>query len=169
MNLVASTSLSREGQTIWIAKILPVSAKQQVAGKLAVSYIISAIGVLTTSLIMFIFLKIPILWTVGATLVGLVGSVPMASLNLLLDVFHPKLVWNSEQEAMKQNMNGGIGMLLSLLVLLILGAAALPMVLTGIPVQYVFIAIGVVAAILGVLSMLALFAVAEKKYRDIEA
>lgn len=169
MNLVASTSLSREGQTIWIAKILPVSAKQQVAGKLAVSYIISAIGVLTTSLIMLVFLKIPILWTVGATLVGLVGSVPMASLNLLLDVFHPKLVWNSEQEAMKQNMNGGIGMLISLLVLLILGAAALPMVLAGIPVQYVFIAIGVVAAILGVLSMLALFAVAEKKYRDIEA
>ncbi len=169
MNMVASTALSREGQTIWIAKMLPVSAKQQVAGKLVVSYIISAIGVLTTSLIMIILLKIPILWTVGATIVGLIGSVPMASLNLLLDVFHPKLVWNSEQEAMKQNMNGGIGMLLSLLVLLILGAAAVPMVLAGIPIQYVFIVIGAVAAILGVLAILALFAIAEKKYRDIEA
>jgi ABC-2 type transport system permease protein len=169
MNLVASTALSREGQTIWIAKMLPVSAKQQVAGKLVVSYIISAIGVLTTSLIMLIFIKIPILWTVGATIVGLVGSVPMASLNLLLDVFHPKLVWNSEQEAMKQNMNGGIGMLLSLLVLFIMGAAAVPMTIMGIPIQFVFTAIGVVAVILGVLSVLALFAIAEKKYRDIEA
>ncbi|NLK87050.1 MAG: hypothetical protein GX279_06115 [Clostridiaceae bacterium] len=169
MNLVASTALSREGQTIWIAKMLPVSAKQQVAGKLVVSYVISAIGVLTTSLIMLIFLKIPILWTVGATIVGLVGSVPMASLNLLLDVFHPKLVWNSEQEAMKQNINGGIGMLISLLVLVILGGIAVPMTIIEIPVQMVFAAIGAVAAILGVLSILALFAVAEKKYRDIEA
>jgi ABC-2 type transport system permease protein len=168
MNLVASTALSREGQTIWIAKMLPVSAKQQVVGKLVVSYIISAIGVLTTSLIMLIFIKIPILWTVGATIVGLVGSVPMASLNLLLDVFHPKLVWNSEQEAMKQNMNGGIGMLLSLLVLFIMGAVAVPMTIMGIPIQFVFTAIGVVAVILGVLSVLALFAIAEKKYRDIE-
>lgn len=169
MNVVASTALSREGQTIWIAKMLPVSAKQQVAGKFFVGYIISAIGVLVTSLIMLIVLKLSILWTIGATIIGLIGAVPMAALSLLLDVFHPKLVWNSEQEAMKQNMNSGIGMLISLLVLLILGVIAAAMIVTSIPMQYIFIAVGVAAAILGILSLLALFAVAEKKYRDIEA
>ncbi len=169
MNLVASTALSREGQTIWIAKMLPVSAKQQVAGKLLTSYIVSVIGVLTTSMIMLIFLKVPVLWTIGSTIAGLVGSVPMVSLSMLIDVFHPKLVWNSEQEAMKQNMNGVIGMMLSLLILVVFGAMAVPMALMGIPVQLVIAAICAAAVILGVLTLLALFAVAEKKYRDIEA
>jgi ABC-2 type transport system permease protein len=169
MNLVASTALSREGQTIWIAKMLPVSAKQQVAGKLLVSYAVSAIGVLMTSLIMLIFFKFPILWVIGSTVVGLIGSVPMVALSLFIDVFHPKLVWNSEQEAMKQNMNGGIGMLLSLLILVIFAVIAVPLTLIGIPVQLVLASIGAVAAILGTLSVLALFAVAENKYRDIEA
>ena len=102
MNLVASTALSREGRTLWIAKMIPVAARQQVDAKFLCGYIVSAIGVLTTSLVIAILLNLPILWTILATIVGLIGSVPMVALNLLIDVFHPKLVWNSEQEAMKQ-------------------------------------------------------------------
>ncbi len=169
MNIVPSTSLSREGQTIWIAKMLPVSAKQQVTAKLLVSYFISVIGVLITSVIMIVLLKIPILWTIGVTVIGLVGIVPMVSMSMIIDVFHPKLVWSSEQEAMKQNMNSGIGMLLSMLVLAILGTLAAVMVIAGISSQLVLVAIGLVGAILGALSILALFAIAEKKYREIEA
>lgn len=169
MNLVASTSLSREGKTFWITKLVPVSAKQQVTAKLLMSYIISAIGVIVTGVIMWAFMKVQPVWVLSSILLGMLGSVPMVALNLLLDVFHPKLIWNSEQEAMKQNMNGGIGMLLSVLVLAILGAVAFIMLLARLPLWLVFIAIGAVSVILGTLSMLALYAVADKKYRELEA
>jgi ABC-2 type transport system permease protein len=169
MNIVASTSLSREGRTIWITKMIPVSARQQVNAKLLVSLLVSAIGVVVTGIIMCLFFKLPVLWVVGAVITGFVGSVPMVALSLLLDVFHPKLVWNSEQEAMKQNMNGGLGMLISILVLVILGAVAALLLVSGIKMLVAFIAINIVSIILGILSVLALYAVAERKYRELEA
>ena len=169
MNLVASTSLSREGQTIWITKMIPVSARQQVNSKLIVSMLASALGVVTTGVIMVAFLKLPILWVIGAVVVGLIASVPMVALSLLLDVFHPKLIWNSEQEAIKQNMNGVLGMLLSILILLLLGAIAVIMLLAGLPIVLILIAVSVVSIILGVLSLLALYSIAERKYREMEA
>jgi len=169
MNLVASTSLSREGKTFWITKLIPVSAKQQVTAKLLISYIISAIGVTVTGIIMLVFLKVSPVWVFSSILVGLLGSVSMVALSLLLDVFHPKLVWNSEQEAMKQNMNGGIGMLLSILVILVLGGVAFFMLVMKLPMWLVFIVLGVVSIILGVLSVLALYAVANRKYVELEA
>lgn len=169
MNLVASTSLSREGQTFWITKLIPVSAKQQVTAKLLISYMISAVGVIVTGFIMWLFIKQPPVWVFSAILVGLLGAIPMVALNLLLDVFHPKLVWNSEQEAMKQNMNGGLGMLLSLFVLLILGIVTFVLLVLQLPMWLVFIALGVVSVILGILAVLALYAVADRKYRELEA
>lgn len=169
MNLVASTSLSREGKTFWITKLIPVSAKQQVTAKLLISYIISAIGVIITGIIMWAFIKVSPVWVISIILVGLLGAVPMVAVNLLLDVFHPKLVWNSEQEAMKQNMNGGVGMLLSLIVLLILGALTFVLLVLQLPVWIVLTALSVLSIILGVLLVLALFAVADRKYSELEA
>ncbi len=169
MNLVASTSLSREGQTIWITKMIPVSARQQVNSKLIVSMLASALGVVTTAVIMVAFFKLPMLWVIGAAVTGLIASVPMVALSLLLDVFHPKLIWNSEQEAIKQNMNGVLGMLLSIVILLLLGAVTAIMLLAGISIALILVAVSIVSIILGVLSLLALYAVAERKYREMEA
>lgn len=169
MNLVASTSLSREGKTFWITKMIPVSARQQVTAKLILSYLVSAAGVIITGLILWVFLKQPPLLVLGAILVGLLGAIPMAALSLLLDVFHPKLIWNSEQEAMKQNMNGIIGMLLSIFVLLVLGIVAALLLLSHMPMWLVFIALGTVSVIMGILSVLALYAIAQRKYYELEA
>ncbi|MGE5614092.1 MAG: putative ABC transporter permease subunit [Bacillota bacterium] len=169
MNIVASTSLSREGRTIWITKMIPVSARQQVNAKLIVSFIVSAIGVVVTGIMMVIFFKLPVLWVAGAVITGFVSSVSMIALNLLIDVFHPKLVWSNETEAMKQNMNGLLGMLVSFLVMAILGAVTAGLLVLGIKMLVVFIAINIVSMILGILSVLALYAVAAGKYRELEA
>ena len=169
MNLVASTALSREGRTLWIVKMIPVTARQQVNAKLLLSLLVSGIGIVATALIMLFFMKLPLLWVLGATVVAFMGSLPMSALSLLIDVFHPKLVWNSEQEAMKQNMNGGIGMLLSVVVMMILAAAAAVLLISGFSITVALIGIALASAILGVLSILALYAVADRKYRELEA
>lgn len=168
VNVVASTSLSREGQTFWITKTIPVPAKQQVTAKLIISYLISAVGVLITAIILLVFLNAPLIGVVGVSVVGLIGTLPMASLSLLIDVYHPKLVWSSEQEAMKQNMNGLFGMLLSMVIMVILGVATFALMMMGLPMWFVFTALGVLSLILGVLSVFTLYAVAEKKYLDHE-
>jgi ABC-2 type transport system permease protein len=169
VNLVASTSLSREGKTFWITKLIPVSAQQQVSAKLILSYLISALGVVVTGIVMYLFLGQSLASILGVCLVGLLGAVPMTALSLLLDVFHPKLVWNSEQEAMKQNMNGVLGMLLSLLIMLVLGAVVFVLMILKVEILLVFAAVGVVSVILGILAVMALYAVAVSKYRELEA
>jgi ABC-2 type transport system permease protein len=169
MNLVASTSLSREGKTFWITKMIPVSAQQQVTAKLILSFIISAIGVIVTGIIMYLFLGQSLFPILGISLVGLLGAIPMTALSLLLDVFHPKLVWNSEQEAMKQNMNGVLGILLSLLIMLVLGAVIFVLMTLKVEILLVFAAVGVISVILGILTVMALYAVAVSKYRELEA
>lgn len=169
MNLVASTALSREGQTFWITKLIPVSARQQVTAKLILSCLVSTLGIAVTGIIMLLFFKLSPLMVLAAIFIGLLGAVPMAALNLMLDIFHPKLVWNSEQEAMKQNMNASLGILLSLGVMLILGAVTFVMLILKMSMVLTLAAIGVVSVILGILSIIALYAVAERKYRELEA
>jgi len=168
MNVVASTAVSREGQTFWITKTIPVPAKQQVTSKLIVSCLVSALGILTTFVIMLVFFRLPTLGLVGVTFVGLIGTVPMVALNLLIDVYHPKLVWSTEQEAMKQNMNGFFGMLLSMLIMLVFGLTTFILMILKLPMWFVFFALGVLALLLGVVAVFVLFSVAEKKYFEHE-
>lgn len=169
MNLVASTSLSREGNTFWISKLIPVPAKQQVTAKLLLSCIVSASGIIITGIIMLALFKLSPVWVAGALIVGLLGSVPMAAISLLIDIFHPKLVWNSEQEAIKQNMNGVLGMLLSLLIMLVLGAAAVIMMMLELSMWLVLTVLSLLSAIMGGLTLLALYTVAARKYGELEA
>lgn len=169
MNTVASTALSREGQTFWITKSIPVPAKQQVTAKLIISFLVSALGVFTTSLIMLVSFNVSLLGLIGITIVGLLGAIPMAAISLLIDVYHPKLVWSNEQEAMKQNMNGLFGMLTSMLIMIVFAVATIAMMVVRLPMWFVFTALGILSLILGVLSVFALYAVAEKKYLEHEA
>lgn len=169
MNLVASTSVSREGRTLWILKMIPVPAKQQVLAKFLQGMMVSLIGIFSTAIVMLLFLKVAVELLLVMIVLAILGSVPIVALNLLIDVFHPKLIWNSEQEAMKQNLNGGLGMLVSVLVLLVMGAATIGLIVLKVPHWVILAGFGLVSLILGALSMLVLFAVAEKKYRDYEA
>ena len=169
MNLVASTSVSREGKSFWIAKMIPVSPSRQVLAKLLQGYMVSALGVIVTCIAAGIFARLSLLHILLILFIGLVCSVPLTSLNLILDVFHPKLIWNSEQEAIKQNMNGILGMLVSLLFLAVLAAVTVVLLLTGMPVWTVYAGIVLIAVISGILSLMALFALAERKYIELEA
>lgn len=168
MNLVASTSLSREGRTFWIAKMIPVAPEKQVLAKLIQGYMISAVGAIVTCLAAGIFFKFALLQILLIIAVGLVCSVPLAAFNLILDVFNPKLVWNNEQEAMKQNMNGLLGMLVSLLFMAVLAGVAIVLLIVKMPLWTVYAGIVLIAAIAGILSVAGLFTLAKKRYTEFE-
>jgi ABC-2 type transport system permease protein len=52
-------------------------------------------------------------------LVSLVAMIPVIEVGLLIDIYHPKLVWENEQQAFKQNLN----VVLSMLTAIVLGGA----------------------------------------------
>lgn len=104
-NGTASTSISREGQQLFVKKYLPVSYKQQLIAKILPGFILGYVSVLIMVLLAVFMFKMPI-WL--GLLILLVGWLPVlftCLTGLLIDVYNPKLDWDSEQKAVKQNVN----------------------------------------------------------------
>lgn len=168
MNVVASTSVSREGSTFWISKIIPVPPSYQALGKFLHAMVISVIGIVLTGIIMVIVLDYPIAMMFLLIILGIIGSIPQIAVGLLIDIIHPKLVWNNPQEAMKQNFNSVIGMLASLLIMAVYAGAAYIVITFNLPAWVLFTILGLTMATLSVPSLIILFATANRKYASLE-
>jgi len=168
MNIVASTSLSREGQMFWISKMIPVHPKEQVAAKLIHGTVIQSIGVLVTGVVFTLITRISLLRMLVLLLLGIIGTIALVAVNLLIDVLRPKLEWKNPQEAVKSNLNSMLGMLAMFIVLGILSAAAFGMVLLKLPHWLVYLLLGVLMVIFSVSVTIGLFVVSEYKYSRIE-
>lgn len=164
MNAVPSTSLSREGSTFWISKLMPVSPTHQVLGKFLHGLALAFLGILTTGIMMAILLKYPTIIIAILIVLGILGAIPLVAINLMVDVIRPKLVWNSPQEAMKQNFNSAIGMLGSIIIIALLGGLALWTLTLGFPDWAIYLILGAAMIVLSISSIMLLFKLAEKKY-----
>lgn len=114
LNMVPSTSISREGKCVWISEIIPVSLKSQVKGRLAAAVLFYVLSGALFIILFGILLKINFLYMIYGFCIILAGSLPYACGGLLIDLSHPKLIWDREAEAVKQNFNGMIGMLIAI-------------------------------------------------------
>ncbi|MCI8550191.1 MAG: hypothetical protein HFI68_06320 [Lachnospiraceae bacterium] len=117
-NYIAGTAISREGRGIYMMKVIPVPIRVQLRAKL-----LSAIcfGVAGTTLYCMVFLVVSVFafglpaWTLIPALTGSIcANVIQCSIQFFVDLFHPKLTWESEQQAVKQNMTLILGMLLNM-------------------------------------------------------
>lgn len=115
VNIGLATTISREGQTAYMLKIMPVSPGRQMAARIAVGVAIAAVANLLVAIVL------PFAWPIGVgeslivALVVTLAGIPSLTLCALPDMYHPKLDWQNEQQAMKQNMNGFLGMLAAML------------------------------------------------------
>lgn len=101
----ATTSITREGNRIWLMQSLPIKAKEQISARIVSSMILSFLTVLPTFLLIAFFLKFGIKFFLVAMVANLVASFFISSVGLFVDILRPKLDWRTPQEAMKQNLN----------------------------------------------------------------
>lgn len=118
-NAVTSTSISREGSNLFIMKYLPMPIEKQIWHKVMSGVWISGIAVILI-FAMLVFVKLPAIIILCALLVSVNGVLFSSMSGIIADLFNPKLVWDNEQAAVKQNMNA----LINLLVAMIAGAIA---------------------------------------------
>lgn len=110
INMISATAISREGDHLSFMKFIPVSYANQVFAKAICGIIISILSILPIWLFAIFYLKISI-FTVLISLVAMLLSVIACNLiGILVDCIHPKLVWEQEAAAVKQNMNGLLSM-----------------------------------------------------------
>ncbi len=115
MNMISATAISREGTNAYFMKYIPVPISTQVLAKATCGIILS----IFSSWLLLIPIHLVIEYPIYLDLIFLLGSalstiiINLAS--ILVDSYRPKLVWEQETAAVKQNMNGFISMLFSFL------------------------------------------------------
>lgn len=123
-NATTSTAVSREGKQLYVTKYIPFDMSKQLIAKILTGYFLSVIGI-----VIIVIIGIVLGMNVGVALIALVlsllASAVVAVAGTLIDVAHPKLDWMNEQQAIKQNVN----VLMHMLVGLVFGALAVVPVL----------------------------------------
>lgn len=104
-NGVTATAISREGQELYIKKHIPVSYAHQITAKVLSGVILSYIGIVVLVLIMIFLYKLPLYLGLLLLVIGILPIILTSFTGILLDLYNPKLDWDSEQKAVKQNMN----------------------------------------------------------------
>lgn len=112
-NGITSSALSREGRQFYIMKMIPVSYGRQLMAKIMVGILLTLAGLVLTIGTLVVFLSPPP-WLVGLIILIIPGAVLLPNLiGIIFELYWPKLNWENEQKAVKQNINVVFGMLFS--------------------------------------------------------
>ncbi len=116
INVVASSSFSREGASFWITKIIPYSLKQQAFVKALFSASISIMGIIINCLIFKVYFNYSFIQIGLISFVGILFAALWNLIGVFIDMKRPKLEWTNETEAIKQNVNVVLSVLLCIAV-----------------------------------------------------
>ena len=166
ISVAASTAVSREGGRLMISRFIPVPARTQLNAKLLPGLIINWMSMPVVMILIAVILPKYALLLIPAFVLATMISYATTAISLTVDVIHPRLHWINETQAMKQNFNSLISMLLCTLLIGI--DVALPcLLLRASPLARM---LAVLAALIAecVLGFLLLRHVAEKRYAALE-
>lgn len=110
-NGITASAISREGTGIFVCKYLPVSYKTQIMAKVLSGMSMSAVGTVSMLLAASFLIAMPPLLILLIVISSLLGITFSSFAGILIDLNFPKLVWDNEQKAVKQNFNVVLNML----------------------------------------------------------
>ncbi len=164
----ASSSYSREGSQFWISQVIPVSAKEQVNGKILYSYMMSALSIPLVLLVSFVLLPLGLAELLLVIVIGLLASLPAIVISLLIDLLRPYLNWDNPQKPIKQNINVLIAMLAGGVIYALIFLAGWFVYQVSGADLLVYLAVAAVSLTIGALLYLFIIKIAPNRYRDIE-
>lgn len=115
-NPTACTAISREGKNLFTCKFMPISYGKQIAAKVLSAIILNSIGLGLIIIIAMVFLLPPVYLLLLMIVIAVLITLFAAFMGILIDLTFPKLQWDSEQRAVKQNINVLILMLLGFVI-----------------------------------------------------
>ncbi|MBQ8322642.1 MAG: hypothetical protein IJX91_01605 [Clostridia bacterium] len=104
MNFITASSVSLEGETLWLVRSLPVETKTVFATKLSLHVLVTAVPALLCTLLLSILLKLGI-WIAILIHVAVFAFVFLcAATGLAINLKFPNLRWTNEVAAVKQSV-----------------------------------------------------------------
>lgn len=147
-NMVTSTCISREGQNIYVNKYMPVSYRIQMMAKVLSGFILSMAGILIVIILLALSMKLPLYAVLLSIILGVLAAAFSSFTGILIDVNFPKLNWDNETRAVKQNFNGVLNMLLGIV---FAGISIFAVIMLKPGVWIVFFSLGGVCLIIDVI------------------
>lgn len=123
INPAVDTAVSREGGRHMLSRMMPVSPRTQLQAKLLMGMTINLISAIVGAAVFLCALPSFAPVILLALLFTQVTNWGMSSFSLALDAARPKFHWRNEMQAIKQNGNIALGMLISFLLLVVPVAA----------------------------------------------
>ena len=114
MNGITATAISREGKQFNIMQFIPMHYRDQMNAKLMSGMIISMVGMIVTLVFLAVFLEIAFGIALLMFLAGTNAVILTRLTGMFIDAANPKLKWDNEQKAVKQNMNLVFNMLIGM-------------------------------------------------------
>ena len=138
MNTISATCISREGQGYIYMKYIPVPYKKQLQGKLTCALLVSYAATFPCTLLLVVFsfwiFRTPIWLLIPAIAITAFTGILITLLQLLGDLWKPKLNWTNEQAAVKQNLIAFLSALVTMLLCLLITIGCILLYAYGISV-----------------------------------
>ena len=116
-NYISVTSISRDGESAFVMKYLPIELNKQCRYKAILGIVLNIIPLLILPLCIKIIFCANTIFILEVMLIGFLLNVFINYFGVLIDVLNPNLHWTTEYSVVKQNMN----MLWDMLFVLIVG------------------------------------------------
>ncbi|WP_010274924.1 putative ABC transporter permease subunit [Paenibacillus senegalensis] len=148
INMAAGTSISREGSIFFVNKYLPVPAFQIMLAKVMSGVILSAVSMVLMLAAIYFVMVFPLTY-IGLMFLLSIPAMFFGSLvSIIIDVHFPKLNWDTEQKAVKQNFNPMFSMLACIFCAALIIAATVLLSLSWIQVFFSLLIIFGIASLL---------------------
>lgn len=115
-NYISVTSISRDGESAFVMKYLPIELNKQCRYKAILGIVLNIIPLLILPLCIKIIFCANTIFILEVMLIGFLLNVFINYFGVLIDVLNPKLHWTTEYSVVKQNMNMFWDMLFVLIV-----------------------------------------------------
>ncbi|MBR3825927.1 MAG: hypothetical protein IKJ39_12105 [Lachnospiraceae bacterium] len=113
---VTSVSISMEGKEVWILKSLPLSRKEILDGKILFQLCLTAPFYVVSVIISCMVLKLPVAELIAMVVLPAIMILFAAVLGISVNLWLPKMQWDTEVSVVKQSASAMIGGLVPVLV-----------------------------------------------------
>ena len=144
----SASSLSLEGKNLWIIQTAPIKMKDIIFSKISVTLSLHLIGYVCAIIAVFLRFSLSVEQMITVLLIPLAYSIFTAILGFALDYRFANYSWDNEVVPIKQNLQVGLTMLVSLFMVV------LPILLSTILFMNLYFAMYLVVSILFVVSVI---------------
>ena len=114
INSLSSNAISREGKHFSFMKYIPVPYFTQWNAKAFVGILFPAVGVLVYFIPACILIKVPLIHIILFTILSIMSITFVSYMGIYIDSIQPKLIWDDEMSALRENYNTFFSMAISI-------------------------------------------------------